>query len=479
MGIDSERLETLHRLRWAEHWSVREIARHLHMARRTVQKYLHSPLAPRRRSKRTSKLDPYKETLADLLRQDPTASCVVLRQRIASLGYRGGRSILDEYVRSHRQKLSAPRAFLRIEVEPGERFRGRLGPLRTRSTTRATSASSMRFAWSNATAGMLYLEFTHSQSFETFARCHMHAFHFMGGVAREIWSTTIWRPPSPNMTASLVRFNPALPRLRPRVRLLPAGLPCGAPPGKKAKSNGVASAMSARTSGPCASSPIWTMSTAKRASGWPKLPTSACIGKPARRPDERFQPDALRPLPAVDPDYRDTADGPGSQRSPLCFDGNRYCVPPRYVGRRPHRQSRLQLRHHLRPARPKIVSLSPLVAAWPDLRSRTIRKRTARPAAGRSSVRQRSSGLVALAGSEPAPKSICATWPIPTAHSHAKSRNCSTLIRHYGPEAVAGRHRTAPSRPALSAPITSPISCASNCRPAPATASLAPARSPA
>ena len=33
---------------------------------------------------------------------------------------------------------------------------------------------------------MLYLEFTHSQSFETFVRYHVHAFTALGGVAREI-----------------------------------------------------------------------------------------------------------------------------------------------------------------------------------------------------------------------------------------------------------------------------------------------------
>jgi transposase len=33
---------------------------------------------------------------------------------------------------------------------------------------------------------MLYLEFTHSQTFETFVRCHVHAFTALGGVAREI-----------------------------------------------------------------------------------------------------------------------------------------------------------------------------------------------------------------------------------------------------------------------------------------------------
>ena len=45
---------------------------------------------------------------------------------------------------------------------------------------------------------MLYLEFTHSQSFETFVRCHVHAFTALGGVAREIaydnLATAIFRP---------------------------------------------------------------------------------------------------------------------------------------------------------------------------------------------------------------------------------------------------------------------------------------------
>jgi hypothetical protein len=33
---------------------------------------------------------------------------------------------------------------------------------------------------------MLYVEFTHSRSFETFVRCHIHAFHALRGVTREI-----------------------------------------------------------------------------------------------------------------------------------------------------------------------------------------------------------------------------------------------------------------------------------------------------
>jgi len=49
-------------------------------------------------------------------------------------------------------------------------------------------------------------------------------------------------------------------------------------------------------------------------------------------PDERFQPEALRPLPLLTRDYRDTAQALVHKDLRLAFDGNRYCVPPCYVG---------------------------------------------------------------------------------------------------------------------------------------------------
>jgi hypothetical protein len=51
-------------------------------------------------------------------------------------------------------------------------------------------------------------------------------------------------------------------------------------------------------------------------------------------PEERFQPETLRPLPALLPDYRDTTEAFVHKDLGLSFDGNRYCVPPRYVGRK-------------------------------------------------------------------------------------------------------------------------------------------------
>ena len=52
----------------------------------------------------------------------------------------------------------------------------------------------------------------------------------------------------------------------------------------------------------------------------------------SQAPDERFQPESLKPLPAMVPDYRDAAEALVHKDIRLSFDGNRYCVPSRYVG---------------------------------------------------------------------------------------------------------------------------------------------------
>jgi hypothetical protein len=52
------------------------------------------------------------------------------------------------------------------------------------------------------------------------------------------------------------------------------------------------------------------------------------------RPMDRFQANALRPLPVIPYDYRDKVEALVYKDLRLHFDGNRYCVPPRFVGRR-------------------------------------------------------------------------------------------------------------------------------------------------
>jgi transposase len=90
------------------------------MGWRTIQKYLQRPDQPTVSRVKTSKLDPFKAAIADLLAQDPTVSSAVIQQRLRAIGYGGGHSILREYVRQVRPKPT-PRAFVRMEPIAGER----------------------------------------------------------------------------------------------------------------------------------------------------------------------------------------------------------------------------------------------------------------------------------------------------------------------------------------------------------------------
>ena len=87
--MDPAKIEAIYRLGHGEKWSIRKIARHLKVSRRTVRKYLRCPVvvaAPRRRA---SKLDPFKELILELLEQDPEASGSVILQHLRRLGYSG------------------------------------------------------------------------------------------------------------------------------------------------------------------------------------------------------------------------------------------------------------------------------------------------------------------------------------------------------------------------------------------------------
>ncbi|HEY4363588.1 MAG TPA: DDE-type integrase/transposase/recombinase, partial [Bryobacteraceae bacterium] len=150
------------------------------------RKYLDAPAQGPARRNRFSKLDPFKGNIAEWLQRNPQVTAAVIEQRLRPLGYTGGPSILQDHVRKVRPQLAPRRAFVRMEPLAGERFEvdwGHFGALNYSGDTRKLYA----FALVDAHSRMLYVEFTHSQSFDTFVRCHIHAFTALGGVAREIF----------------------------------------------------------------------------------------------------------------------------------------------------------------------------------------------------------------------------------------------------------------------------------------------------
>jgi len=184
--LTAEQINSIHRLHWSEHWSVRKIARHLHLGRRTISQYLVTPARSAARRQRASKLDPFKATIAELLERDANASAMVIAQRLRPLGFTGGLSILKDYLHAVRAQTAVQRAYVRMEPGPGERFEidwGHFGALLYQGHARKLYA----FCLVECHSRKLFVEFTHSQSFETFVRCHIHAFQSMAGIARELW----------------------------------------------------------------------------------------------------------------------------------------------------------------------------------------------------------------------------------------------------------------------------------------------------
>ncbi len=326
-----DQINEIHRLAAGEHWSTRRIARHLHLAARTVKKYLQAPVPLPIRRPRSSKLDPYKPLIAELLEQDPRAPGVVILQRLQAVGYTGRYTILRGYLQRVRAAHSTPRAFVRMEPAPGERFEidwGHFGSLVYQGDKRKLYA----FCLIEAHGRMLYVEFTHSQSFETFVRCHQHAFETLGGVARECWFDNLLTAVAEH-DGRLVRFNPRFLAFAREYAFYPRACNPGAAWEKgKIEKAGIAYLRSN----------FWPLRSFadltdvnRQARQWlDEIANSRLHRETRQRPCDRFRPDCLRPLPALAPDYRDTAEVFVHKDLRWHFDANHYCAPTRWVGQR-------------------------------------------------------------------------------------------------------------------------------------------------
>jgi transposase len=117
-----ERWAEIRRMRFVEPLSIRAIARRTGYDRKTVQRAIRCDAPPRYvRAPTGSKLDPFKDEIARLLRADPRLPGTRVRELLSEMGYRGGRTILDDYLREVRPRyLPRPRTFQRTVYRPGE-----------------------------------------------------------------------------------------------------------------------------------------------------------------------------------------------------------------------------------------------------------------------------------------------------------------------------------------------------------------------
>jgi transposase len=326
--IDQRTIFEIHRLAH-EGLSMRKIARALGIARRTAQKYLDEPTPPRPRQRRPSLLDPFHEEIERLLQIDPKASAVVIRQRLETQGFPGGLSLLRQYLRQVRAQ-KAPKPAIRFETPPGHQCQvdwGHFGALTYGNTARKLYCLAVVEGHSR----LLYLEFTHSQRQETLHQCLLNAFHFFQGTPRELvhdnMLTAVVERHGP-----LVRFNEHfLAFLRP-FKINPIACNVRQPQEKGKVEKGAIHYIRHN---------FWPLRTFRdltdlqnQANAWRDQVANARLhATTGQRPRDRFEPTAMRPLPALLPDCRDTAQAKVHTDFAVHFDGNTYTVPPWLIGK--------------------------------------------------------------------------------------------------------------------------------------------------
>jgi hypothetical protein len=106
---------------FVEKRSKRAIHRLTGVHRDTITRALISDTPPKyEREPTVSKLDPFKEWICEQLRADPSIQSLRLREMACELGYEGGKSIFDDYVREVRPRFEVRRTFQRTIYRPGE-----------------------------------------------------------------------------------------------------------------------------------------------------------------------------------------------------------------------------------------------------------------------------------------------------------------------------------------------------------------------
>jgi transposase len=119
--LDVERWAELRREHFVRGVPIKELVRRTGLARNTVRAALRSDEPPVFVvPERSSKLEPFKDEIHRLLSEDPRLPGVRVRELLEPLGFDGGKTIVDDYLREVRPLFLRPRTYQRTVYRPGE-----------------------------------------------------------------------------------------------------------------------------------------------------------------------------------------------------------------------------------------------------------------------------------------------------------------------------------------------------------------------
>lgn len=311
-----------------------QIARELSLHPDTVAKYVRTEsYAPARpRSKRRSKLDPFKAIIARWLERHPYSATQVWQRLRAEHGYGGGFSTLKDYVR-HVRPVRPP-AFLTLAFAPGESAQvdwGSAGSLTLGATRRQLSFFLMVLAYSR----MIYLEFTLGEKLEHFLGCHQNAFEFFGAVPAQILIDNLKTGVLSHPIGERATFHPRYLDFAAHYGFSPSACNVRKANEKGRVENGVGYVKKNFLAGLELPPGLSALNTAAR--HWMDSIANVRVhGETKRVPAEAFAEEKprLKPLPPLPADTGVLRLVRATNRCRVAFDTNRYSVPSLYASQR-------------------------------------------------------------------------------------------------------------------------------------------------
>ena len=159
--VGVEQWAEIRRMHRVERLSIREISKRTGLHRKTIRRALAAETPPGySRAAAASKLDPFKDWVCEQLRADPHIQSLRLREMATDLGYEGGKTIFDDFVREVRPRFLVRRTFQRTVYRPGELVQCDLweprAPVRVgHGQTRRGYVVTAELCWSRVVAGAL------------------------------------------------------------------------------------------------------------------------------------------------------------------------------------------------------------------------------------------------------------------------------------------------------------------------------------
>ena len=196
-------------LHFAKGEKIRAIARKLGVNRKSVERVINrkSVTVGIEPSARGSIMDAYKDRILEILKLDHTVPAKVILQRLRDDGFDGGYTIVRERVQALREELEKPKrkeAFFKLDFPPGQTAQIDWGEF---GDVFGDGVKIHCFVMVLCYSRMLYVEFTRSEKFEEFIRCHENAFKYFDGLKTEsCWYDNLPTAVSERM-GPLTRFN--------------------------------------------------------------------------------------------------------------------------------------------------------------------------------------------------------------------------------------------------------------------------------